>query len=94
VTTKLAKSVTSLPAMPMKAIEEPAAWRGRNLGNARDFTHQLTEAEVAEIDAVVQATMQARIRDRNCVPCSRSQFQQKKLRYVAVEFGRALTLAY
>jgi hypothetical protein len=61
VTTKLAKSVTSLPAMPMKPIEEPAAWRGRNLGNARDFTHQLTEAEVAEIDAVVQATMQAGI---------------------------------
>jgi hypothetical protein len=54
--------------MPMKAIEGSAAWRGQNLGNSRDFTHQLTAAEIAEIDAAVQVTMQAGI-DHIAIDC-------------------------
>jgi Taurine catabolism dioxygenase TauD, TfdA family len=51
----------SAPAMPMKVIEGSAAWRGQNLENSRDFTHQLTDAEIAEIDAAVQSTKRAGI---------------------------------
>jgi hypothetical protein len=35
------------PAMPMKTIEGPAAWRGVDIRNPDDFTYRLTSAEVA-----------------------------------------------
>jgi hypothetical protein len=41
--------------MPMKTIDGPVAWRALELKNPGDFTHQLTGAEVAEIDAAVGA---------------------------------------
>jgi hypothetical protein len=44
------------PPMPMKTIDGPAAWRGPELSPA-DFTHRLTGAEVAEIDAAVRAVI-------------------------------------
>jgi Taurine catabolism dioxygenase TauD, TfdA family len=68
-TRNLAKSEPSfVRAMPMKAIEGSAAWRGRNLGISRDFTHQLTDAEIAEIDAAVQVIMRAGI-DHIAIDC-------------------------
>src|SRR5262245_33053497 len=58
----LARSEPScVPAMPMKTIEDSAAWRGRDFSNTGDFTHRLTDAEIAEIDAAVQATAERRI---------------------------------
>jgi hypothetical protein len=42
------------PAVPMQTIEGLAAWRGSDYKNASDFTHLLTDAEIAEIDAAVQ----------------------------------------
>jgi hypothetical protein len=51
----------SVPAMPMRTIEGPAAWRGLDLGSSGDFAHQLTDAEIVEIDAAVAAIMQGGI---------------------------------
>src|SRR5690348_5281034 len=48
------------PPMPMKTIDGPAAWRGPELHPA-DFTHRLTDAEVAEIDAAVRAVIDGRV---------------------------------
>jgi hypothetical protein len=42
------------PAVPMQTIEGLAVWRGSDYKNASDFTHLLTDAEIAEIDAAVQ----------------------------------------
>ena len=39
------------PPMPMRTIDELAAWRGRDFTRADDFTHRLTGAEISEIDA-------------------------------------------
>ena len=36
-------------------IEGSAAWRGLDLGRSGDFAHQLTDAEIVEIDAAVAA---------------------------------------
>jgi len=44
------------PPMPMKPIDGPAAWRGSELRPA-DFTHRLTVAEIAEIDAAVRSVI-------------------------------------
>jgi hypothetical protein len=58
----LTKSAPScLPAMPMQTIEALAAWRGKDFRGTTDFTHRLTEAEIAEIDAAVQAIAEHRI---------------------------------
>jgi hypothetical protein len=43
------------PAMPNQSIEGPSAWRGMDFGTSGDFTHRLTDAEIAEIDAAVKA---------------------------------------
>jgi hypothetical protein len=51
----------SVPAMPMRTIEGAAAWRGLDLGSSGDFAHQLTDAELVEIDAAVAAIMQGGI---------------------------------
>ena len=45
----------------MHAVEELAAWRGSDFTAAGDFTHRLTAAEMAEIDAAVQAVAERRI---------------------------------
>jgi hypothetical protein len=47
-----------VPAMPSHTIEELSAWQGIDLREPGDFTHQLTDAEIAEIDAAVQAIAQ------------------------------------
>ena len=49
------------PAMPMKTIEGPAAWRGVDIRNPDDFTYRLTSAEVAELDSAVQTVLDAGI---------------------------------
>ena len=51
----------SVPAMPMRTIEGSAGWRGLDLGSSGDFSHQLTDAEIVEIDAAVAAIMQGGI---------------------------------
>jgi hypothetical protein len=61
-TSNLAKSdATIAPAMPMKIIEGPAAWRGLEFKNPDDFAHRLTGAELAEIDASVRAVIDGRV---------------------------------
>jgi hypothetical protein len=49
------------PPIPMRTIDELAAWRGRDFTRADDFTHRLTGAEISEIDAAVQAFADSRI---------------------------------
>src|SRR5262245_53279649 len=49
------------PVMPMRTIDSLAAWRGGDFGAASDFTHRLTDAEIAEIDAAVQGIAERRI---------------------------------
>ena len=46
------------PAMPMRTIEGPAVWRGAELKRSGNFTHRLTEVEIAEIDAAVRSFLQ------------------------------------
>ena len=59
-TINLAESEPSfVPAMPMRAIEGSASWRGRDIKSADDFTHRLTGVELAELDAAVGAFMRA-----------------------------------
>jgi hypothetical protein len=50
-----------LPPMPMQTVEGSAAWRGLDIKGSDDFTHHLTDAELAELDAAVQAIMRAGI---------------------------------
>jgi TfdA family taurine catabolism dioxygenase TauD len=58
----LARSAPAfVPAMPMQTIEDLAAWRGKDFRNAGDFTHRLTDAEIAEIDSAVQSIAERRI---------------------------------
>ncbi len=58
----LTKSEPSpVPVMPMQTIEGLAAWRGMDFGSSSDFTHRLTDAEIAEIDAAVRAIAERRI---------------------------------
>src|SRR5262245_38094610 len=52
---------TLAPPMPMRTVDGPAAWRGRDLRDARAFTHRLTGDEIAEIDAAVGAIIVKRI---------------------------------
>ena len=47
--------------MPMTTVEGTAAWRSRDFRNSGDFTHRLTDAEIAEIDAAVRAVMIRRV---------------------------------
>ncbi|MBV8836986.1 MAG: TauD/TfdA family dioxygenase [Alphaproteobacteria bacterium] len=47
--------------MPLKTIEGSVAWRGDDIKSADDFTHRLTDAEIAELDAAVQSVMRAGI---------------------------------
>jgi hypothetical protein len=50
-----------VPPMPMKTVEGSAAWRGLDISGSDDFTHRLTDAELAELDAAVQAIMRGGI---------------------------------
>jgi hypothetical protein len=43
-----------LPSMPLMAIDGPAAWRGPDFASSGEFTHRLTAAEIAEIDAALE----------------------------------------
>src|SRR5215470_1616711 len=55
-TTQLARPEPSFaPAMPMRTIDDAAAWRGSDFSDGSAYTHRLTEAEIAEIDAAVAA---------------------------------------
>jgi len=45
----------------MRTIEDLAAWRGSDFSDAGDFTHRLTAAEIAEVDAAVQGFAERRI---------------------------------
>jgi Taurine catabolism dioxygenase TauD, TfdA family len=47
--------------MPVVPIERLTIWRGSDFKNPADFTHRLTDAEVSEIDAAVQAAAEPRI---------------------------------
>ena len=47
--------------MPMRTIDGPAAWRGRDFKDADAFTHRLTDDEIAEVDAAVRAIIDRRI---------------------------------
>jgi len=59
-TDNLARSQSPLaPPMPLRAIDGPAAWWGRDLPDPAVFTHQLTGDEIAEIDAAVRAIVDA-----------------------------------
>src|ERR1700724_2512326 len=43
-----------IPAMPNHTIEGSVTWRGMDLRKPGDFTHQLTQAEIIEVDDAVQ----------------------------------------
>jgi hypothetical protein len=58
---QLALSKSSPPPMPMRTIEDAAVWRGSDFKGAADFTHRLTEAELAEIDAAIRNVAERRI---------------------------------
>ena len=61
-TGNLARSDASLtPPMPLRTIEGPAAWWGRELADAGAFTHRLTADEIGEIDAAVRGIIDKRI---------------------------------
>jgi Taurine catabolism dioxygenase TauD, TfdA family len=47
--------------MPLRAIKELAAWRGADFADAGEFTHRLTDTEIAEIDAAVRTIGERRI---------------------------------
>jgi Taurine catabolism dioxygenase TauD, TfdA family len=49
------------PAMPMRAIDGLAAWRGLDIRDPSDFTHRLTDVEINELDVAVQAIIQGGI---------------------------------
>jgi hypothetical protein len=67
---------TVATAMPMRTIEEALAWRGADFKSAGDFTHRLTEAEIAEIDAAVEEIAQRRV---DQVAIDRGNFQLPQL---------------
>jgi hypothetical protein len=50
-----------VPAMPMKTMAVSAAWRGADLKNSEVFIYRLSDVEIAELDAAVQAIMHAGI---------------------------------
>jgi hypothetical protein len=50
-----------MPAMPGVPIERLAIWRGSDFGSPSAFTHQLTDAEVIEIDSAVQRAADRKI---------------------------------
>jgi hypothetical protein len=61
-TGNLARAESTLaPAMPMRTIDGPAAWRGSGFKDPDAFTHRLTGDEIAEIDAAVRAIIESRI---------------------------------
>src|SRR5262249_12255774 len=61
-TTPLARSEAAFaPAMPMRTIDDAAAWRGSDFNDSGAYTHRLTAAEIAEIDAAVAAAPESRI---------------------------------
>ncbi len=60
-TGNLATVESLAPPMPMRTIDEPAAWRGLDLTDAGAFTHRLTGDQIAEIDAAVGAIIDRRI---------------------------------
>jgi hypothetical protein len=64
------------PLMPMQPIEHAAAWRGTDFKSAGEFTHRLTDAEIAEIDAAVQAVTE---RGVDHVAIDRESFELPRL---------------
>jgi hypothetical protein len=61
-TGNLARAESALaPPMPMRTIDGPAAWRGRDFKDAGAFTHRLTGDEIAEVDAAVRAIIDRRV---------------------------------
>jgi hypothetical protein len=52
---------SSMSPMPLRTIEAASAWRSRDFADAGDFTHVLTDAEIAEIDAAVRSIAKRRI---------------------------------
>jgi Taurine catabolism dioxygenase TauD, TfdA family len=73
---------TFVPAIPMRAIEELSAWQGLDFKSAGDFTHRLTDAEIAEIDAAVRAILQRGI---DHISIDRNNFE-------LLQFGKRLAL--
>jgi hypothetical protein len=71
-----------VPAMPMRAIDDLAAWQGPDFRNTGDFTHQLSDAEIAEIDAAVRTIVRRRIEH---IAIDRRHFELP-------QFGKRLTL--
>ena len=47
--------------MPKVPVERLTIWRGSDFKSPADFTHRLTDAEIAEIDAAVQAVAERKI---------------------------------
>jgi hypothetical protein len=55
----LSKSESAfVPAMPLKTIEGLAAWRGVDFRNRDDFTCQLSDVDITEIETAIQAVIQ------------------------------------
>ncbi|NKB22579.1 MAG: TauD/TfdA family dioxygenase [Alphaproteobacteria bacterium] len=50
------------PAVPMEPVVDPAAWTASNLANDQGWVHELSESDVAELDALV-ASLSGRIFD-------------------------------
>ncbi len=71
-----------VPSMPNKTIEGLAAWQSIDFRKSGDFTHRLTDAEITEIDAAVQAIVQRGI---DHIAIDRHNFELPQL-------GKRLTL--
>ena len=41
------------PAVPMEPVFDPAAWTASDLASDQGWVHELTESDVAELDALV-----------------------------------------
>src|ERR1051326_4734650 len=59
-TGNLARTDPPHAPMPMRTVDGPAAWRGRDLTDANVFTHRLTGDEITEIDAAVRMIIDRR----------------------------------
>jgi hypothetical protein len=71
-----------VPAMPNKTIDGLAAWQNIDFRKSGDFTHQLTDAEITEIDSAVRAIVQQGI---DHIAIDRHNFELPQL-------GKRLTL--
>jgi hypothetical protein len=62
--------------MPLKTIEAAVAWRGLDLKNTSELTYLLSDAEIAELDGAVQATLGRGI---DHIAIDRSSFELPRL---------------